>query len=144
MSHVTDQYIESVRHVSEEQYTCLRSVMERLCTSRCVVQQVSFIEGARSLNEEDPRKNLPVFNVPKTDIDEIRLKLSKIHRGRFQSGHFDSRPVDPPKRPNPPYLVPSSPVDPPKRPNPPYLAPSRTVVLTKSGNAKSGKEKERV
>ena len=77
MSHVTDQYLESVRHVTEEQYACLTEIGPgKTLQLQVGVQQVSFIEGARSLNEEDLRKNLPVFNVPQTDIDEIRLKVA--------------------------------------------------------------------
>jgi hypothetical protein len=40
-----------------------------------VVDQVSFITGARSLNEEDLCKNLQVIKVPQVDIETIHSKL---------------------------------------------------------------------
>jgi predicted nucleic acid-binding Zn-ribbon protein len=41
------------------------------------VQQVSFIAGARSLNEESLRKNRQAFNIPQKVVESIRSKLSK-------------------------------------------------------------------
>ncbi len=40
-----------------------------------VVDQVSFITGARSLNEEDLCKNLQVIKVPQVDIETIHSKF---------------------------------------------------------------------
>ncbi len=39
------------------------------------VEQVSFITGARSLNEEELKKNLTFFEVPPVSIEPIRVKL---------------------------------------------------------------------
>ena len=39
------------------------------------VEQVSFITGARSLNEEDLKKNLTYFEVPSTSVEPIHVKL---------------------------------------------------------------------
>jgi len=41
-----------------------------------VVNLVSFITGARSLNEEDLRKNLQFFKVPQAVFETIRSKLA--------------------------------------------------------------------
>lgn len=76
MSDVTDEYIVRARHAAEEQYASLRSALSKTLQSQgWVVQQVSFIARARSLNEEDLRKNLQVFKVPQAGIDTIRSKL---------------------------------------------------------------------
>ena len=40
-----------------------------------IVEQVSFIAGARSINEEDLKKTLAFFKVPKTSMESIRSKL---------------------------------------------------------------------
>ncbi len=39
------------------------------------VEQVSFIVGVRSLNEEELKKNLVYFEVPSTSVEPIRVKL---------------------------------------------------------------------
>ena len=41
-----------------------------------MVKQVSFIVGARLLNEQDLLQNLDFFKVPQGDIETIRSKLS--------------------------------------------------------------------
>ena len=41
-----------------------------------MVEQVSFIAGARSLNEQDLRKKLKFFQVPEASIESIRSKLN--------------------------------------------------------------------
>ena len=41
-----------------------------------LVKQVSFIAGARSLNEQDLRKNLEFFKVPQAGIKAIRSKIA--------------------------------------------------------------------
>jgi len=59
MSDVTDQYILRARQAVEEQYSSLRTALSTTLQHQgWVVKQVSFIAGARSLNEEDLRKNL--------------------------------------------------------------------------------------
>ena len=40
-----------------------------------MVKQISFIAGARSLNEQDLRNNLKFFKVPEASFDSIRTKL---------------------------------------------------------------------
>jgi hypothetical protein len=39
------------------------------------VEQISFITGSRSLNEQDLRKNLKFFQVPEVSIEVIGSKL---------------------------------------------------------------------
>ena len=40
------------------------------------VEQVSFIAGARSFNEEELKKNLTYFEVPPASIEPIHVKLA--------------------------------------------------------------------
>ena len=40
------------------------------------VEQISFIAGSRSLNEQDLRKNLKNFQVPEASIESIGSKLA--------------------------------------------------------------------
>ena len=40
------------------------------------VEQISFIAGSRSLNEQDLRKNLKFFQVPEAIIESIGSKLA--------------------------------------------------------------------
>ena len=57
MSDVTNQYIIRPKRVAETQYTSLRSAVGITIQRRgWNVEQVSFIEGSRSLNEEELRK----------------------------------------------------------------------------------------
>ena len=63
------------------------------------VEQVSFIAGARSLNEEELKKNLAYFKVPSTSVEPIRTKLAmkifdeytNILKGMY-SIRFNDRP----------------------------------------------------
>ena len=41
-----------------------------------MVEQVSFVAGARSLNEEELKKNLEYFKVPSTSVEPIHTKLA--------------------------------------------------------------------
>ncbi len=41
-----------------------------------VVSQVSFVTGARSLNEAELKKNLEFFDVPSASFEPIRTKLA--------------------------------------------------------------------
>ena len=41
-----------------------------------MVEQVSFVAGARSLNEEELKKNLEHFKVPSASVEPIRTKLA--------------------------------------------------------------------
>ena len=40
-----------------------------------IVEQISFIAGARSLNDEEFKRNLEFFKVPNASIETIRWKL---------------------------------------------------------------------
>ncbi len=42
------------------------------------VEQVSFITGTRSLNEEEIKKNLAYFEVPSASVEPIRAKLVMV------------------------------------------------------------------
>ena len=63
------------------------------------VEQVSFIAGARSLNEEEIKKNLAYFEVPSASVEPIRAKLAmtifdeyaNILKGMY-SIRFNGRP----------------------------------------------------
>ena len=41
-----------------------------------IVEQISFIAGARSLHEEELKKNLEFFKVPDASMESIRSKLA--------------------------------------------------------------------
>jgi hypothetical protein len=76
ISDVTSHYIVRTKHVAESQYASLRSAlvitMER---QGWKVEQVNFIAGARSLNEEELKKNLTYFEVPSASVEPIHVKL---------------------------------------------------------------------
>ena len=77
MSDVTRHHIVRAKREAETQYSSLRSVLAM--TIQCQswkVEQISFITGARSLNEEDLKKNLTFFEVPSASIEPIRVKLA--------------------------------------------------------------------
>ncbi len=76
MSDVTSQYIVGVKREPESQYSSLRSALTMTMQRQgWKVDQVSFIKGARSLNEEELKKNLTFFEVPPGSIEPIRAKL---------------------------------------------------------------------
>ncbi len=63
----TSHYIVGTKRVTKAQYASLRSVLSiTMQRQGWKVEQVSFITGARSLNEEDLKKNLTYFEVPST------------------------------------------------------------------------------
>ena len=78
MSDVTNQYIVRAKRVTEAQYSSLRSALT--ITMKCQgsrVEQVSFITGTRSLNEEELEKNLAyLYKVPSTNVEPIHTKLA--------------------------------------------------------------------
>ena len=77
MSDVTIQYIVGVKREPESQYSSLRSTLTMTMQRQgWKVDQVSFITGARSLNEEELKKNLTFFEVPPVSIEPIRAKLA--------------------------------------------------------------------
>ena len=76
MSDVTNHYIVRAKRVTEAQYASLRSALDiTMQRQGCKVEQVSFITGAWSLNEEEFKKNLTYFEVPPTSTEPIRAKL---------------------------------------------------------------------
>jgi hypothetical protein len=100
MSCVTDQYVRRARNVAEAQYASIKSALERtLGPQGWIVNQRSFIAGARSLNEKDLHDNLAYFKVPQADIESIRSKLAfiifdeyaNILKGMY-STRFNGRP----------------------------------------------------
>jgi hypothetical protein len=79
MSDVTNQYVVRTKHVAEEQYLSLRStVVKTMQRQGWKVEQVSFIAGARSLNKEELKKNLPYFKVPIGSVEPIHTKLTMM------------------------------------------------------------------
>ncbi len=76
MSDVTSHYIVRAKHVREAQYVSLRSVLVITTQHQgWKVEQVSFVSGTRSLNEQELKKKLAYFEVPSTSIELIRVKL---------------------------------------------------------------------
>jgi hypothetical protein len=100
MSDVTSHYIVRVERVAESQYASLRSALSITMQHQgWKVEQVSFIGGARSLNEEELKKNLAYFEVPSTSAEPIHAKLTmkifdeyaNILKGMY-SIRFNGRP----------------------------------------------------
>ena len=100
MSDVTNHYILRSKRVTETQYVSLRSAlvitMER---QGWKVEQVNFITGASSLNEEEIKKNLAYFEVPSSSVEPIHAKITmqifdeyaNILKGMY-SKRFNGRP----------------------------------------------------
>ncbi len=77
MSDVTSHYIVRAKNVAMAQYESLRSTLGKVMQrSDWVVNQRSFIEGARSLNEAELKENLEYFKVPSASLELIRTKLA--------------------------------------------------------------------
>jgi hypothetical protein len=76
MSDVTSHYIVRGKSETETQYSYLRSglAMTIQCQS-WKVEQVIFITGVRSFNEEELKKDLTFFEVPSVSIEPIHTKL---------------------------------------------------------------------
>ena len=65
MSDVTSHYIVRGKHEPEAQYSSLRSALAMTMNRQdWEVEQVSFVAGARSLNEEELKKNLTFSRFP--------------------------------------------------------------------------------
>ena len=76
MSDVTNHYIVRAKHEAEAQYESLRPALTKTMQRQgWMVQQVSFVAGARSLNEQELKKNLEYFKVPSARVEPIRTKL---------------------------------------------------------------------
>ncbi len=100
MSCVTNKYVKRAKHVAEDQYKPLKSVLQKtLGLQGWTVTQKRFIAGARSLNEQDLHDNLADFKVPQAGIDSIRSKVAfkifdeyaNILKGMY-STRFNGRP----------------------------------------------------
>ncbi len=77
MSDVTSRYIVRAKLVTETQYASLRSALTMTMQRQgWKIEQVSFMVGARSLNEEELKKNLTYFEVPPVSIEPIHTKLA--------------------------------------------------------------------
>ncbi len=77
MSDVTSHYIVRAKRAAEAQYVSLRSELAiTMQRQGWKVEQVSFIAGARSLNEEELKKNLTYFEVPPVSKEPIHAKLA--------------------------------------------------------------------
>jgi hypothetical protein len=64
MSDVTNHYIVRARREAEAQYASLRSALAKTMQRQgWMVEQVSFVAGARSLNEGELKKNLELIFV---------------------------------------------------------------------------------
>jgi hypothetical protein len=58
-------------------YASIKSALDKTLRPKgWLVKQVSFIAGARSLNEQDLHKNLEFFKIPQANIESIRSKLA--------------------------------------------------------------------
>ena len=76
MSDVTNRYVVRSKYVVEVQYESLRSTLNKTMErQRWILEQISFITGVRSLNEEVLKKNLEFFKVPSTNVESTRSKL---------------------------------------------------------------------
>ena len=77
MSDVTSHYIVRAKRVAEAQYASLKSALAiTMQRQGWKVEQVSFIARARSLNEEEIKKNLAYLGVPSASVEPIRAKLA--------------------------------------------------------------------
>ena len=78
MSDCTDQYLIRVKTKANNQYESLHRALGATLQYQggWQVEQISFIVGSRSLNEQDLRKNLKFFQVPEVSIESIGSKLA--------------------------------------------------------------------
>ncbi len=77
MSDVTNRYVVRAKCVAEEQYGAFRSALSKTMQHPgWIVEQISFITGARSLNKEELKRNLEFFKVPNASIEPITSKLA--------------------------------------------------------------------
>ena len=74
MSDITSHYIVRAKRVAEAQYASLKSALAiTMQRHGWKVEQVSFIAGARSLNEEELKKNLAYFEDPSASLRPAQL-----------------------------------------------------------------------
>ena len=78
MSDCTDQYLTRAKTRANNQYESLhRAIWSTLqYQGGWQVEQISFVAGSRSLNEQDLRKTLTFFQVPEASIESIGSKLA--------------------------------------------------------------------
>jgi hypothetical protein len=77
MSDVTDQYLLRVKAPTENKYTSLQNVLSNVIDCQdWKVEQVSFVTGSHSVNEQDLRKNLNFFRVLEDIIQSVYSKLT--------------------------------------------------------------------
>ena len=93
MSDVTNRYVVRAKCVAEEQYGAFRSALSKTMQHPgWIVEQISFIAGARSLHEEELKKNLEFFKVPDASMESIRSKLAmKIFDEYANKGMYSIR-----------------------------------------------------
>ena len=118
MSDVTNYYVVMAKREVEGQYESLRSSLGKTMQHQgWMVEQVSFISGVWSLNEEELKKNLEYFKVPSVSLDPIKSKLgmktfdeyANILKGMY-SIQFNGRsdhggtPTRPALGPSPPLI----------------------------------------
>ena len=78
MSDFTDQYLLRAESTAENQYTSLRSALSDVIQRQgWKVEQISFVTGSRSVNEQDLREKLKFFRVPEVSIKSIYSNLTK-------------------------------------------------------------------
>jgi len=78
MSDFTDQYLRRSKSTDENQYVSLRSALSDVIHHQdWKVEQIRFVTGSRSVNEQDLRKSLKFFRVPEDSIKSIYSKLAK-------------------------------------------------------------------
>ena len=77
MSDVTNHYVVRAKREAEGQHESVRSALGNTMQRQgWMVEQVCFIAGVWSLNEEEPKKNLEYFKVPSASVEPIRSKLA--------------------------------------------------------------------
>jgi hypothetical protein len=85
MSDCTDQYLTRAKTKANNQYESLHRALRDTLQYQggWQVEQISFIAGSRSLNEQDLRKNLKKFQVPEAEASPQSLRWSPTpSRGR--------------------------------------------------------------
>jgi hypothetical protein len=77
MSDYSEHYLVRAKKTADNQYASLRSAISTVIQRQGrKVDQVSFITGARSVDQQDFRKNLKFFGVPEASISSIYSKLA--------------------------------------------------------------------
>ena len=98
MSDVTTRYVVRAKGVAQEQDSAFKSALSKIMQRPgWVVKQVSFIAGARSLNEEELKENLEFsVKILKASMVSIRSKLDmKIfdEYANIRKGNYSMRRI---------------------------------------------------